>query len=301
MPAPHPKPAAPRLVLGSIPATLVNLVLAELSSPETRRNYARSIADFVLFAGDRPVELRLLLQWRDELSRKLSSASVNVRLAAVRKLIRKAKRIDLIDDGEAASLLEMRGLPFRGSRAGNWLTQDQTRRLLASPDRKTIRGKRNYCILALLVGCALRRDELARLEVKSIQQREGRWVILNIHSKGGRVRTVAIPSFVVLAIGEWKKASGIESGKLIRQLTLKPEGLSPECIWKIVHKAALGIGIPNIGPHDLRRTCAQLCRAKGERIEHIQAMLGHEELNTTDRYLNSTMDFKNAVNDNMGL
>ena len=47
--------------------------------------------------------------------------------------------------------------------------------MLAVPDRSTLKGKRDYVILALLVGCALRWNELAELDVATIQQREGRW------------------------------------------------------------------------------------------------------------------------------
>ena len=42
-------------------------------------------------------------------------------------------------------------------------------------------------ILALLVGCALRRNELAELEVATIQQREGRWVLADLEGKGRRI------------------------------------------------------------------------------------------------------------------
>jgi integrase len=65
--------------------------------------------------------------------------------------------------------------------------------LLAVPDRSTLKGKRDYVILALLVGCALRRNELAELDVETIQQREGRWVLADLEGKGRRIRTVAIP------------------------------------------------------------------------------------------------------------
>jgi integrase len=57
-------------------------------------------------------------------------------------------------------------------------------------------SKRNYAILALLVGCALRRQELAELEVEKIQMRERRWVIADLRGKGGRIGTVAIPMWV---------------------------------------------------------------------------------------------------------
>jgi integrase len=62
--------------------------------------------------------------------------------------------------------------------------------LLAVPDRSTLKGKRDYVILALLVGCALRRRELATLVVETIQFREGRWVLVDLEGKGRRVRTV---------------------------------------------------------------------------------------------------------------
>jgi integrase len=64
------------------------------------------------------------------------------------------------------------------------------------PDRSKLKGKRDYVILALLVGCALRRQELDNLYTEDIQMREGRWVIADLRGKGGRVRTVAVPVWV---------------------------------------------------------------------------------------------------------
>ena len=58
--------------------------------------------------------------------------------------------------------------------------------LLAVPDRSTLKGKRDYVILAMLVGCALCRQELAGLDPETIQSREGRWVLADLEGKGGR-------------------------------------------------------------------------------------------------------------------
>jgi integrase len=55
----------------------------------------------------------------------------------------------------------------RGPRLRNWLTREQAKELLAIPDRSSLKGKRDYVILALLVGCALRR-KLAELDVETI-------------------------------------------------------------------------------------------------------------------------------------
>ena len=56
-------------------------------------------------------------------------------------------------------------------------------------------GLRDRAILGLLIGCGLRRDELANLTFEHLQQREGRWVIVDIVGKGRRVRTVPVPGW----------------------------------------------------------------------------------------------------------
>jgi site-specific recombinase XerD len=99
----------------------------------------------------------------------------------------------MIGSEEAASLTDIPNIRQQGTRLGNWLTREQAKELLAVPDGSTLKGKRDYAILALLVGCALRRHELANLSIEEIQLRENRWVIADLRGKGGRVRTVAVP------------------------------------------------------------------------------------------------------------
>jgi integrase len=121
-----------------------------------------------------------------------------------------ARRAGMIGQEEAASLTEIPNIGQKGTRLGNWLTREQAKELLAVPDRSTLKGKRDYVILALLVGCALRRNELAELDVATIQQREGRWVLADLDGKGRRIRTVAIPIWVKQGIEAWMTAVGLE-------------------------------------------------------------------------------------------
>lgn len=300
------KPASGLLTRGGIPTALVDSTLSDLVSAHTRRNYAKGIADLYAFArredgSFKPITPAVLAEWRSSMAGTLASSTINVRLHGARALVRMAKQKGQMETEEAWQLLQVSGMPFRGSRVGNWLTVEQTRRILALPSRKNLRGLRNYCILAILTGCALRVNELAALDFATFQNRDSRWVFADLPSKGGRVRTVAIPTWVVQAINAWLKASKIKEGKVIRQLTLGPEGLSTQGIWDIVSKAAAKIGVPNFGPHDLRRTCARLCREQGGDLEQIQAMLGHASLVTTQRYLGTVQNLRNAVNDNLGL
>jgi integrase len=120
----------------------------------------------------------------------------------------------------------------------NWLTREQAKELLAVPDRSTLKGKRDYVILALLVGCALRRNELAELDVETIQQREGRWVLADLEGKGRRIRTVAIPIWVKHGINAWMIAAGIEDGRLLRSVSkngkVNRDTLSDWAVWSVV-------------------------------------------------------------------
>ena len=103
-------------------------------------------------------------------------------------------------------------------RLGNWLTRDQAKEILATPDRSKLKGKRDYVILSLLVACALRRTELAELDVATTQQREGRWVLADLEGKGRRVRTVVIPIWVKQGIDAWTTAANIKEGELLRSI-----------------------------------------------------------------------------------
>jgi integrase len=149
--------------------------------------------------------------------------------------------------------------------------------------------------LLFLVGCALRRRELSTLTLEDIQLREGRWVIVDLVGKGGRVRTVAIPVWVKNAINSWQTAAKIEDGRLLG------EELGDWAIWNVVETSAKGIGIEHFGAHDLRRTCAKLCRKNGGDLEQIKFLLGHSSIQTTERYLGSEQEIVIAVNDNLGL
>jgi integrase len=55
------------------------------------------------------------------------------------------------------------------------------------------------------------------------------------------------------------------------------------------------IGVKDFGPHDLRRTCAKLCRKSGGDLEQIKFLLGHSSIQTTERYLGSELEIAVAV------
>src|ERR1035438_905075 len=203
-------------------AELRRMVLLAVKSEHTQRNYGKALDELFALGAERrqPLSRDLLMEYRAAmLDRKLSPSTINVRLSAVRKLIGEAKRNGILNGEQAAAMADVPNIPQQGTRLGNWLTREQARELLTVPDRSTLKGKRDAAILALLVGCALRRAELAALAIEDIQQREGRWVIADLRGKGGRIRTVAIPMWVKLLMDNWTTAAGHSAGRLLRPVS----------------------------------------------------------------------------------
>jgi integrase len=296
--------AGEHLALTPAQALLRKMALDAVQSAHSKRNYAKALDDLFAFCGNRPLSRSLFMEWRAGME-SLSPSTINVRLSAVRKMVGEARRNNMIGSEEAASLTDVPNIRQKGTRLGNWLTREQAKELLAVPDRSTLKGKRDYVILALLVGCALRRNELAELDVETIQQREGRWVLADLEGKGRRIRTVAIPIWVKQGINAWMTAAGIEDGRLLRSISksgkLNRDSLSDWAVWSVVEQSAKQIGIEPFGAHDLRRTCAKLCRKNGGDLEQIKFLLGHSSIQTTERYLGSEQDIAIAVNDALGL
>jgi integrase len=143
-------------------------------------------------------------------------------------------------------------------------------------------------IVALLVGCGLRRSELVALEARQLQLREDHWTIVDLIGKGARVRTVPVPTWVKSALDQWLTASAIASGRLFRPIRKNGEvwahRVSPNVIYDAVKRCAARIGIGGLAPHDLRRSCARLCHAAGGELEQIQFLLGHSSVQTTECY-----------------
>ena len=275
-------------------------------SRHTQRAYLTAFDDLFELAAGRPISRMILMGYRASMiAEGLSAATMNQRLCAIRKLVNEARENGLIDPAEAVRITSVCRVPQNGVRLGNWLTPEETRRLLATVDRTELIGKRNFAILSVLCHCAQCRDELAKLDMCLIQQRDGRWVIADLIGKRCRVRTVPIPPAAKDAMDEWTLAAGITSGPIFPRMrkdgAITDDALSAWSVWDVVVKTAQAAGIDHLGPHDLRRTCAKLCRRADGDLEQVQMLLGHEDLSTTARYLGSAQQIQNAINDRIAL
>src|SRR5262249_28991679 len=98
--------------------------------------------------------------------------------------------------------------------------------------------KRDRANIAVLLGCGLRRRELADLSFDHLQRREDRWAIVDLVRKSGHVRTVPVPDWVKGFLDVWFRAAGIISGKLFRCVcrsgTVWGDGMTEKVVWHIV-------------------------------------------------------------------
>ena len=101
----------------------------------------------------------------------------------MRRLAYEAADTGLLSPELAAGIRRVKGARKLGVRLGNWLTADEAKALLDSADVQTVRGKRSRALLALCLGCGLRRSELARLTIEHLQRREDHWAIVNLMGK----------------------------------------------------------------------------------------------------------------------
>ena len=162
------------------------------------------------------------------------------------------------------------------------------------------KGKRDRAVIAVLLGCGLRRRELAELTFDHLQCREDHWAIVDLVGKGGHIRTVPVPEWVKQLLD-----ADITKGKLFRCVcrsgTSWGDGMTEKVVWHVVKTYATKLGIPKLAPHDLRRSCARLCPVAGGELEQIQFLLGHVSVQTTERYLGCKQRLREAVNDRIGI
>src|SRR6202171_5159724 len=237
------------------------LVLDSVPSPITKRVYNLGLDEFFEWFGREPrpgFTKATVSAWRVALeARGLGSISINVRITAVRQLAGEGADSGLLAPELAAGIPRIKGVKAKGVRVGNWLSIRQAQTLLNTPDVSTKKGLRDRAMLAVLLGCGLRRSEVAALTFQHIQQRDSRWCIVDLVGKHGRVRTIPMPTWVKVAIDAWTAAAGVAEGNVFRPVNRadQPQGaaLSEKVVWQLLQPYATAAGVPGIAPHDLRR------------------------------------------------
>jgi len=163
-------------------------VLNSLAAASSRESYGHAIDEFIGWYCSEPrlaFNRTVVLRYRFFLEqRNLAPASINVRLAAVRRLAYEASDTGLLSRDLAAGIRRVKVAKRLGVRIGNWLSVDEAKALLRHSPSDGLRDKRDRAVLAVLIGCGLRRAERVGLKVEDFQIREEHCVIADLIGKG---------------------------------------------------------------------------------------------------------------------
>ena len=222
---------------------LVELVVNSVPSQTSQRVYRMGVEQFFDWwgasAAGEAFSRSLMQRYRVSLeARALAPRTINLRLAAVRKLAEEAAAQEWLPAAKVSEIRSVKGAKVLGTRAGNWLTRAQAEKLLTLPDIETLKGKRDRALLALFVSAGLRREELAILLRDQMQQRDGRSCLVDLVGKGGRLRTVAIPNWTQQAVALWLEAMPIKEGPVLGKVNkggrFVGAGMSAPSIYAVV-------------------------------------------------------------------
>ena len=186
---------------GSITRTSTRIksaVLNSLTSPSSQRSYDHAIREFIDWYCSEPrlaFNKTVVTRYRISLEqRQYAPSTINLRLAAVRRLAYEAADCGLLSPDLAAGIRRVKGARRLGVRIGNWLTAEEGRRMIGAFGASALKQRRNRAMIAVLIGCGLRRAEAAALKFEDVQLREEHWVIADLNGKGGHIRTVPMPN-----------------------------------------------------------------------------------------------------------
>lgn len=295
---------------------IVGLLLADRRSENTRRAYAADLNDFFRFAFrvlPTPEGVRrflsltaaemtaLLFRYKAHLmERGLAEATVNRRLAAIKSLVRFARRLGLTDVVLEGRIVGERVRPYRDTTGVDGVT---ARELVSSIDTTTLVGKRDTVLMLLLLENALRRAEIVALRVGDYDAVSGTLSITG-KGRGTQKECIRLSARLQEALRTYLEASGhggSDSAPLLISLSncRRGQALTADGVYKIVRTRAkaCGIGKP-VSPHRLRHTAITLALdlSKGD-IRRVQRLSRHARLETLQVYDDNRQDLQGEISD----
>ena len=217
------------------------------------------------------------------------SASVSVATAqnfvfGLRAFLRFCFLEGLIDSDLSEAALPVTGR--RRSALPRGVAEADVQAILASCDRRTALGRRDYAIVILLVRLGLRRGEVAALSLDDIDWQAGELVV---RGKGGRADRLPLPDDVGQAIAGWLRRGRPASSHRRGVLAGPGAGgaIAAGTVASTVRRACRRAGVAEVGSHRLRHTAACTMVSAGVPLAEVAQVLRHHSLQSTAIYANS--------------
>jgi integrase/recombinase XerC len=273
-------------------------LLADKRSANTRRAYEKDVTEFFRFMTgkeatpdlvleflhlERTQAVSVVLKYKATLIQKgLKEATINRRLAALKSLVAMGRKIGVCNYG----LEDVASEKVQKYRDTSGIDAESFRRVLAVCDRSTLSGKRDYALLRLLWGNALRRNEVSQLNINDFDPDAKTLRILG-KGRGTQSETIDLGEATVEAIAQWLAAipgTQADGSPLFISLDFASRGhrLTGDGLRKIVVRLCSKAGIKKqMSPHRIRHSAitAALDATDGN-VRKVQKLSRHRQLDT---------------------
>ena len=273
------------------------------AAPRTVQTYTGNIRQFVKWTQQNGIQRPTrqdVLAYRDELRERCKPSTVQAYITALRLFFQWTAQAGLYPNIAE----HVKGAKMDTNHKKDYLNAAQVKDLLDSVDTQTARGKRDYCILALMVTGGLRDIEVSRANIEDLQQLGG-CTVLYLQGKGRDERTdfVKVVPAVEKRLREYLKTRRKAKGKepLFTSLSNNSKGnrLSPRSISSLVKDrlVAAGYNSERLTAHSLRHTAVTLSLLGGLPIDEVQQFARHRNISTTQIYAHNLERAKNRSED----
>ncbi|MBW4640619.1 MAG: site-specific integrase [Gloeocapsa sp. UFS-A4-WI-NPMV-4B04] len=226
---------------------------------------------------------------RTALKQRLAPTTVNKMLVALRRVLKEAHRLDLIEMTDYTKAIDLANIKASGELRGRALDEDEIFSLIESClAKRTPLDLRDAAVIAILRIGGIRRQELADLKLADLDLSSGSLIVRR--GKGGKRRVVYLTAEALGIIQDWLNVRGSEPGALIcpvnkaRRVELRHFASDGDGIYKLVRERATKAGVKRFSPHDFRRTfCSDLFDSDTD-IFTVQKLAGHVSPSTSAKY-----------------
>jgi integrase/recombinase XerD len=306
-------------------AQVIPTILAEVNEKTSGRVYKQDIKAFVHWLYNAEIDIHTisrvdLQNYRKYLSEQdKSNITINRMFSVVRVVI-----AELFNNGTIkTSPLDKKFKPLKTNDETTHVALDdkQAKQILEAIDTTTIKGKRDYAMVSIMLRSGLRREEVQKLNIGNIKMKQGHHVIDIEDGKGGQPATDKIPPDVWRYINEYMQAlqekhprrdARLEAPLFISLRKGDNPSLRPDDREKMVEQRidikaiettvkALGnaIGVPGLTPHGLRATAITLWMEHDATLEQTQYAARHKDPRTTERYRKRKLNLDNNAVDKL--
>jgi integrase/recombinase XerD len=234
------------------------------------------------------VEYQHLAKIRTTLGQQGKAANtINLTLSAVRGVMKACFNLGLIKADQLLLINNVKPLRSQRLPSGRSLTASEISRLFrVCQQDKSVAGKRDHALIALMLATGLRRSEVVAINVDDYNSRTG---LLNIHQgKGNKQRCAYLNSESLALIRQWRKLRGNDAGPLFNPVsksgTILHKSLTGQSVYDIIQQRAEQAQFGNLRPHDLRRTFVTHLLEAGVDLNTTRQLAGHSDIQTTARY-----------------